>query len=176
MVQLLELENGNVILFNDENIKEEDVIEKFEMGEYSSYFILLTKRQYENIFKFKNSVIKEIPITDKAPSKETNIDCVNAKRCKSYGSKLCSEVCASYVRNGSLVKDLRDWEINCNHIVLIDNQNRDKILYEGEVNRVLETIFRENMHLLYYFIIEASRVVIPEEDVDKFICYIDERR
>jgi len=60
--------------------------------------------------------------------------------------------------------------------VLIDNQNRDKILYEGEVNRVLETIFRENMHLLYYFIIEASRVVIPEEDVDKFICYIDERR
>ena len=51
MVQLLELENGNVILFNDENIKEEDVIETFEMGEYSSYFIVMTKRQYENIFK-----------------------------------------------------------------------------------------------------------------------------
>lgn len=176
MVQLLELENGNVILFNDENIREEDVIEKFEMGEYSSYFIMMTKRQYENIFKSKNSVIKEIPIIDKTPSKETNIDCVNAKRCTSYGSNLCSEVCASYARNGSLVKDLRDWDINCNYIVLIDNQNRHKVLYEGEVNRVLETIFRENMHLLYYFIIEASRVVIPEEDVDKFICYIDERR
>lgn len=62
MVQLLELENGNVILFNDENIKEEDVIEKFEMGEYSSYFIIMTKRQYENIFKSKNSIIKEVPI------------------------------------------------------------------------------------------------------------------
>ena len=176
MVQLLELENGNVILFNNENIKEEDVIEKFEMGEYSSYFMMMTKRQYENIFKSKNSVIKEIPIIDKTSSKETNIDCVNAKRCTSCGSNLCSEVCASYARNGSIVKDLRDWKINCNHIVLIDNQNRDKILYEGEVNNVLETIFRENMHLLYYFIIEASRVVIPEEDVDKFICYIDERR
>ena len=60
MVQLLELNNGNVILFNDENIKEEDVIETFEMGEYSSYFIMMTKRQYENVFKSKNSVIKEI--------------------------------------------------------------------------------------------------------------------
>lgn len=176
MVQLLELENENIILFNNDNITEEEVIKYIEIGEYSSYFIIITKKQYENIFKSKNSIIKEIPIIDKTPSKETNIDCVNAKRCESYGSKLCSEVCASYVRNGSLVKDLRDWEINCNHIVLIDNQNRDKILYEGEVNRVLETIFRENMHLLYYFIIEASRVVIPEEDVDKFICYIDERR
>lgn len=171
MVQLLELENGNVILFNDENIKEEDVIEKFEMGEYSSYFIMMTKRQYENVFKSKNSIIKEIPI-----DKETNIDCVNAKRCTSCGSKLCSEVCASYVRNGSLVKDLRDWKINCNHIVLIDNQNRHEVLYEGAVNKVLETIFREKMHMLYYFIIEASRVVIPEEGIDKFICYIDERR
>lgn len=176
MVQILELENGNIIMFNDENIKEEDVIETFEMGDYSSRFIMMTKKQYENIFKSKNSIIKEIPIINKTPSKETNIDCVNAKRCESCGSKLCSETCASYTQNGSLVKDLRDWKINCNYIVLIDNQNRHKILYEGEVNRVLETIFRENMHLLYYFIIEASRVVIPEEDVDKFICYIDERR
>jgi ASC-1-like (ASCH) protein len=62
MVQLLELENGNIIMFNDENIKEEDVIETFEMGEYSSYFIMMTKRQYENIFKSKNSIIKEIPL------------------------------------------------------------------------------------------------------------------
>ena len=176
MVQLLELENGNVLLFNDENITEEEVIKTFEMGEYSSYFIMMTKRQYENIFKTKNSIIKEIPIVDKTATEETNIDCVNAKRCESCGSKLCSEVCASYVRNGSLVKDLRDWKINCNHIVLIDNQNRHEVSYEGEVNKVLETIFRENMHMLYYFIVEASRIVIPEEGVDKFICYIDERR
>lgn len=175
MVQLLELENENIVLFNDENISESELIEYLKMGEYSSHYIIMTKRQYENIFKSKNSVIKETPIIDKTLSKETNIDCVNAKRCTSYGSNLCSEVCASYIRNGSLVKDLRDWDINCNYIVLIDNQNRHKVLYEGEVNRVLETIFRENMHLLYYFIIEASRVVIPEEDVDKFICYIDKR-
>ena len=173
MVQVLELENGNVLLFNDENITEEEVIKTFEIGEYSSYFIELTKRQYNNIFKSKNSVIKEIPKNTIDLSK---VPCVNANRCESFGSKLCSEVCASYTRNGSLVKDLRDWEINCNYIVLIDNQNRHKVLYEGEVNRVLETIFRENMHLLYYFIIEATRIVIPEEGVDKFICYIDERR
>jgi ASC-1-like (ASCH) protein len=62
MVQLLELENGNIIMFNDENIKEEEVIETVEMGEYSSYFIMMTKRQYENVFKSKNSVIKETVI------------------------------------------------------------------------------------------------------------------
>ena len=53
MVQLLELENGNIIMFNDENIKEEEVIETFEMGEYSSRFIVMTKKQYENIFNLK---------------------------------------------------------------------------------------------------------------------------
>ena len=174
MVQLLELDNGNIVLFNDENITEEEVIEYLTNGEFSSRYIRITSNQYENVFKPKNSPIKEV-LKEKS-NEEANVDCVNAKRCTSCGSNLCSEVCASYVRNGSLVKDLRDWEINCNYIVLIDNQNRDKILYEGEVNRVLETIFRENMHLLYYFIIEASRVVMPEEDVDKFICYIDERR
>lgn len=62
MVQLLELENENVIMFNDENIKEEDVIEYLKMGEYSSHFIMMTKRQYENVFKSKNSVIKETSI------------------------------------------------------------------------------------------------------------------
>ena len=59
MVQLLELENGNVLLFNDENITEEEVIKTFEIGDCSSYFIMLTKRQYNNVFKSKNSVIKE---------------------------------------------------------------------------------------------------------------------
>lgn len=62
MVQLLELTNGNIILFNDENITEKEVIRTFEMGECSSYFVILTKRQYENVFKSKNSVIKETKI------------------------------------------------------------------------------------------------------------------
>lgn len=177
MLKSLELENGNILMFNDENIKEEEVIETFEMGEYSSRFILMTKKQYENIFKSKNSIIKEISIVNKPPLDDEKIDikCVNAEKCESYNSKLCSEVCASYVRDGSLVKDLRNWKINCNYIVLIDNQNRHKVLYEGNVNEVLETIYRENMHLLYKFIVEASRVIVPE-GIDKFICYIDERR
>ena len=59
MIQLLELENENVILFNDENITEEEVIKLVNMGEYSSHYIEMTTRQYENIFKPKNSIIKE---------------------------------------------------------------------------------------------------------------------
>jgi len=179
MLKVIKFENefiGEVILYNDEIITAEEIMKSISKAKESSKIITISKEQYDNIFNIENLPIKKVPIINKTITEKTIIDCVNAKRCESCGSKLCSEVCASYARNGSLVKDLRDWEINCNHIVLIDNQNRDKILYEGEVNRVLETIFRENMHLLYYFIIEASRVVIPEEDVDKFICYIDERR
>ena len=59
MIQLLELENKNVILFNDENITEEEVIKLLNMGEYSSHYIVMTGKQYENIFKPKNSIIKE---------------------------------------------------------------------------------------------------------------------
>ena len=59
MVQLIELEN-DIVLFNDENINEEEVIKRVKMGEYSSYHIIMTKSQYENIFKSKNSIIKEI--------------------------------------------------------------------------------------------------------------------
>ena len=61
MIQLLELENENVILFNDENITEEEVIKLVNIGEYSSHYIEITDNQYENIFKPKNSIIKEIP-------------------------------------------------------------------------------------------------------------------
>lgn len=60
MVQLLELENENIVLFNDENITEEEVIKYLKAGEYSSPYIMMTNRQYNNIFKSKNSIIKEI--------------------------------------------------------------------------------------------------------------------
>ena len=60
MVQLLELTNGNIILFNDENTSEEEVIKCIEMGEYSSRYIMMTNKQFENVFKSKNSIIKEI--------------------------------------------------------------------------------------------------------------------
>ena len=63
MVQLLEVETGfgeYVILYNDENTTEEKVLKCIEMGEPSSYHVSMTKIQYENIFKSKNSVIKEI--------------------------------------------------------------------------------------------------------------------
>ena len=60
MVQLLELENENIVLFNDENITEEEVIKYLKAGEYSSQYIMMTNRQYNNIFKSKNSIIKEI--------------------------------------------------------------------------------------------------------------------
>ena len=59
MVQLIQLNNDDVVLYNDENITEEEVIKLVNIGEYSSKYITMTNRQYENIFKPKNSIIKE---------------------------------------------------------------------------------------------------------------------
>ena len=63
MVKLIEFEHSfmdEVILFNDENISEEEVMEIIRSGEFSSKIIIISKSQYENVFKSKNSIIKEI--------------------------------------------------------------------------------------------------------------------
>ena len=62
MVKIIEIENNQIAMFNDENITEEEVIKLIEYGEYSSRVLMMSKRQYENIFKSKRSIIKETNI------------------------------------------------------------------------------------------------------------------
>ena len=66
MVKLIEFESAyegeQVALFNDEQITEKEVLNIINSGEYSSSVIIVSKHQYENVFKSKNSIIKETVI------------------------------------------------------------------------------------------------------------------
>ena len=178
MVQLLELENGNIIMFNDENIKEEEVIETFEMGDYSSHFIVLTKRQYENVFKSKNSIIKEIPKNALSDDIKELLDikCVNVNKCASCYSTLCSEKCPSYLKQNSTLDDLNPYKLDCYYLAIIDNKDRDKVLYQGEMDPLLFTLSDTDKRLFNKVIVESKRITIPALNIDKLVVYLDDKR
>ena len=178
MVQLLELDNGNIILFNDENITEEEVIKYIEMGEYSSRYIRMTSNQYENVFKSKNSVIKEIPKepVDDNIKELLNVKCVNANKCESCGSKLCSEKCHSYIEQNSTLEDLNPYKLDCYHLAIIDNKDRDKVLYQGEMEPLLFTLYDTDKRLFNKVIVESKRITIPVLNIDKLVVYLDDKR
>lgn len=65
MLKVIKFENefiGEVILYNDEIITAEEIMKSISKAKESSKIITISKEQYENIFKSKNSIIKEVPI------------------------------------------------------------------------------------------------------------------